>query len=116
VLDSEASLTLSMSVRLPALLGSISGWSPSDANGQIGSSADSPNGKALSRFSTEGLRVWRVVLPTLFRRQSRFLIDLYLVARDRENDVSLCAANLDSSIACEYRSRVVLALAWRSKP
>jgi hypothetical protein len=30
--------------------------------------------------------------------------------------MSLCAANLDSSIACEYRSRVVLALAWRSNP
>jgi hypothetical protein len=34
-------------------------------DGQIRSSADSPNGKALSQFATSGLGVWRVVLPTL---------------------------------------------------
>lgn len=44
--------------------------------------------EALSRFATEGLRVWRVVLPT-FRCQIRFLIDLYLIARDCKGDVSL---------------------------
>jgi hypothetical protein len=31
----------------------------------LGSSANSPNGKALSQFATRGFGVWRVVLPTL---------------------------------------------------
>ena len=57
-------------------------------DGQPGSSADSPNGKALGQFATEGLRVYRVVLPA-FRYQGRFLIGLYLIARDCESDVLL---------------------------
>ncbi len=57
-------------------------------DGQPGNSADSPNGKALSQFATEGLKVYRVVLPA-FRYQGRFLIGLYLIARDCESDVSL---------------------------
>jgi len=39
-------------------------------------------------FATEGLRVQRVVLPTL-RCQSRFLIGFYLVTCDCEGNISL---------------------------
>jgi hypothetical protein len=57
--------------------------------GNPGSNTVNADGKALTRFSTEGLRVCGVVLPTLFRRQSRFLIGLYVAARDCQCNVSL---------------------------
>jgi hypothetical protein len=53
-------------------------------------------GKALSRFATRGLGVWRVVLLTLFRRQSRFLIGLYLIAPARFKEIQVPGGKLQA--------------------